>query len=60
MNDKEEVSEVRNHEKSEKDKASNKVFPERNKKTKEKIYFTQPPSDSAEDICGPLDCDKQL
>jgi len=60
MNDKEEISEVISPEKLEKDKVSKKIAPERNKKTKDKVYFTQPPSDSAEDICGPLDCDKQL
>jgi hypothetical protein len=23
-------------------------------------YYTQPPSDSEDDICGPLNCDKEL
>jgi hypothetical protein len=29
-------------------------------KIREGILFEQPPSDSEYDICGPLDCDKQL
>ena len=33
---------------------------ERAKKIKEGELFEQPPSDSDDDICGPLNCDKEL
>jgi len=51
-----------------KEKASKKLSPEKMSKIeKEKLEeakrisnYEQPPSDSEFDICGPLDCDKQL
>ena len=49
-----------------KDKVSKTISPEKSEKlkkdekVKEERYFEQPPSDSEDDICGPLNCDKQL
>jgi len=40
----------------EKDKAKK----DKAKKIKEGEYYQQPPSDSDDDICGPLNCDKEL
>ena len=33
---------------------------EKDNKVKENEYYKQPPSDSEDDICGPLNCDKEL
>ena len=60
MIDKDKVSKTINPEKLEKDKVSKTVNPEKDNKIKEKEYFKQPPSDSEDDICGPLNCDKEL
>ena len=47
----------------EKDTKTKKVDPKKlakDKEVKKDEYFEQPPSDSDEDICGPLNCDKEL
>ena len=46
--------------KLDKDKISKKIELDKNNGTKEDKYFIQPPSDSEDDICGPLKCDKEL
>lgn len=58
-----------------KDKVSKPIIPEKShkaptiiipeelkedKKIKKEDYYEQPPSDSDFDICGPMNCDKQL
>ncbi|MCB2289239.1 hypothetical protein LGK97_05605 [Clostridium sp. CS001] len=58
-----------------KDKVSNPIIPEKSdkattiiipeelkedKKIKKEDYYEQPPSDSDFDICGPMNCDKEL
>lgn len=43
-----------------KDKEKSPEELERDRKIKEGLLYEQPPSDSDFDICGPLDCDKQL
>jgi hypothetical protein len=61
MIDKEKVSKPIIPEKS--DKAPTVIIPEElkeDKEIKEENYYEQPPSDSDYDICGPMDCDKQL
>lgn len=37
-----------------------KAKQERDRKIKEGELYEQPPSDSDDDICGPLNCDKEL
>ena len=47
----------------EKDTKTKNVDPKKlakDKEVKKDEYFVQPPSDSDEDICGPLNCDKEL
>ena len=61
MIDKDKVSKPIIPEKS--DKVTNVIIPEElkeDKKIKKEDYYEQPPSDSDFDICGPLNCDKQL
>lgn len=60
MIDKDKVSKTITSEKLEEDKISKKTNLEKDKKIKEDEYFKQPPSDSENDICGPLNCDKEL
>jgi len=60
MIDKDKVSKTIDPEKLGKDKVSKKASLEKDKEIKEKEYFKQPPSDSEDDICGPLNCDKEL
>jgi len=51
---------------SDKNKTTKEMTPEeieknlKAKKAKDEKYFEQPPSDSDEEICGPLNCDKEL
>lgn len=51
---------------TDKDKVSKKLSPEelekkeKDRKIKEGELYEQPPSDSDDDICGPLNCDKEL
>ncbi|MBC8061417.1 MAG: hypothetical protein H7Y18_12240 [Clostridiaceae bacterium] len=43
------------------DKVTKKISPEKlDEEIKKDEYYTQPPSDSEDDICGPLNCDKEL
>lgn len=61
MIDKDKVSKPIIPEKS--DKAPTIIIPEElkeDKKIKKEDYYEQPPSDSDFDICGPMNCDKQL
>jgi len=52
----EEVAKAAKVAKDAKDKANEKLIKENEKDN----YFKQPPSDSEFDICGPLNCDKEL
>ena len=38
----------------------NKAKEEKDRKIKSGELYEQPPSDSDDDICGPLNCDKEL
>jgi len=60
MIDKDKVSKTISPEKLKEDKESKKTNLKEDKKIKEKGYFKEPPSDSENDICGPLNCDKEL
>ena len=63
MTDKDKVSKTISKEELAKDKVSKTINSEkldRAEKIKNGEYFEQPPSDSDDEICGPLNCDKQL